>query len=317
MLQYYYGGCCGQGIWRGLVMRKDRRFHRKVAAKMLDPRVTQLAIRQIENHHNDSERQLAVQLSRIASQAAAHGASRSGMTAIMMAEACATEIRVRASRVLDAFTRALGAVGQALSEEDARQFRAVIAEQVHEAAGRVRAVLDVNSTYQSLTRSSAISETRCVERLRQEEQAAKDAVDTEAELFLIASSAPESGDAVGSRSHVNIHNYGTVGAIQTGSGTSASFSITINQAERGIITDALADLRSAIEELGAADFPPADDTLGAIDAVSRELSGESPNKVTVFGLFGGIAAAVSAVASLRPAYDTLKSAAAVVGVNLP
>lgn len=284
---------------------------------MLDPNVARLAARQIENRFNDSDGQLARQLLQIASEAALQGASRSSRVAVTMVSACGNDIRVRAAAVLDAFRRALDAVGQPLSDEDAQEFRTNIAEHIAGAARRARGVLETNSTYRSVVQTLNIPESNFINKLRGAEQAAKDHVDAEVELFLVARSASESSPAAGGASSVSIHNYGNVGAIQTGSGASASFSMIVNQDEKDVLKAALEDLRSAIEDLGAADFPPADDTIGAIDSASQELSSETPNKVTVIGLLSGIGAVVSTVASLRPAYDAVKSAAALIGVNLP
>lgn len=204
---------------------------------MLDPEIIRLAQRQINNKFADSDEQLGRTLARIVSQAAAQGATGSSRTGLLLVDACNNDIRVRAAIALDAYTRAIRVTGLPLPEDAGAALRSQVSIAVSEGAGRARAVLERTSTYRSLTAQSTISEERFRESLRAAEDATKEHADTEAEMFLAAYSAAASAAAGEQAGAVNINTYGNVGAIQTGSGASASVNMTINQEDKAALQE--------------------------------------------------------------------------------
>lgn len=104
--------------------------------------------------------------------------------------------------------------------------------------------------------------------------------------------------------------------FQTGPGATASVTI-ISSENREAILQAIERVKKEIED--AADLPGLNkEEIGEIlEEISSEAQKDEPNGLRLGSLFAGAIAAISAFASLRPAYQTLKGAAALLGINLP
>jgi len=106
--------------------------------------------------------------------------------------------------------------------------------------------------------------------------------------------------------------YSPVGAVVTGEHAQVTVQQILEQ--RAAILQALEQVRSAASESSE---PQAGQIVEVVAEVVDEVKKEQPNPIKVRGALVGLAGTIQTLASLRPAYDFLKSAAALVGVPLP
>lgn len=106
-----------------------------------------------------------------------------------------------------------------------------------------------------------------------------------------------------------------VGAVQTA--PLATANVSLAGTEGGRLIGTLQALQQAIER--SVDTTPeqrAESTEIVIDTIAAVKS-EKPNAGKVSGLLGGLATTIQTTASLQPAYQAVKTAAAIVGISLP
>jgi hypothetical protein len=113
---------------------------------------------------------------------------------------------------------------------------------------------------------------------------------------------------------VTINNSGTIGAVQTGAGATASIQQQWVTGDTSELRAALAELRKALER--AQDIDPAvrGDVLADVDSIAAELEEERPNKGRLLRWLGGIGAVIGTVGSIQPAYDAVKALARALGL---
>lgn len=108
-----------------------------------------------------------------------------------------------------------------------------------------------------------------------------------------------------------------VNMVQAGPGSYGIANQHIDGAAKAELTAALDKLLSALGEAkGDADVPEAD-VRELVAETKTEVAKENPNISRLRGLLSGLGEAISYAPKLRSAYDTLKWAGGMIGVNLP
>jgi hypothetical protein len=129
----------------------------------------------------------------------------------------------------------------------------------------------------------------------------------EAELDLLAATKRS---VAGGSVVVNAPVYG---AIQTGAASSADITVNINPAGMQAVREAVQALREALRT--------SEDIPSSASAVLSELEAETispaPRPRRIAALLASTASLVDISANAPQAYDTLKGAAALIGVHLP
>jgi hypothetical protein len=131
-----------------------------------------------------------------------------------------------------------------------------------------------------------------------------------ARLEQAASVAQNGGDT-----HVNIYG-GQVGIVQTGASSTASMTVRLDSTSKQEIAKALDTVETALGKAAHAPFNRAE-ISEMIRESKSELEKPGPNVSRLRSLMAGVATSIQTVASLRPAYDAIKGALALVGVTLP
>lgn len=128
------------------------------------------------------------------------------------------------------------------------------------------------------------------------------------------STKPDVATTVNQQFHFN---NSTVGSVQTGSHAVANVVLQNN-------TQVVAELVKALDEVGIglgkiAEIPCHDkmEVAELVEDGKDELAKPKPNMTKVRTFLAGIAAAISAVADMKPAYELLKVAALKMGIQLP
>lgn len=112
-------------------------------------------------------------------------------------------------------------------------------------------------------------------------------------------------------------NNSSIGAVQTGNHAVANVALQNNSQQ---ITELLKALDVVATELAKVDSIPGhnkDEVLELVEDGKVELAKQKPNVTKLTSYMGMIGAALSGAANMKPAYETFKGAAALVGIQLP
>ncbi len=124
-------------------------------------------------------------------------------------------------------------------------------------------------------------------------------------------------DAVSAGIGATFHFYSPVGAILTGSGSSATVVQRLDDDTRQALRSALENIRAALAELAEGTAVDTEEIAGMTVAAVAELNKDKPNGTMLGSLLLGVATTIQTVAAAHPAYAALKTAAAAVGITLP
>jgi hypothetical protein len=113
------------------------------------------------------------------------------------------------------------------------------------------------------------------------------------------------------------HIHGNVGAIMTGSGSSARVVQGLSSEDTAQVLRAVQEVRRAIEEAAALQGAEQEELLDTLEELSKHLGSGKPNLTKVRGLGLGVATTIQTIGALQPAYAALRTGLAVLGVFLP
>lgn len=260
----------------------------------------QIAANRIQIELEERRDLFANQVQSIYEHMSARGALHSGMTVLQVRDAIRQEAQVRLFLAWGILSRVL--VGEALP---------VDASLVAESKALIRDAFestcsDLRSQYDRLT-TFGLGTLEPFENLF---LAGVRKIESEIDIALRGVTAHQSSGAT----TVNI--YQPYGIVQTGAGSTATFSASITE-NRQVLVKALSEVEKAIEttqELAT------DQKLEAQDLIREtraELEGKKPNSLRVRAALGALGSVVQTLGSAAPAYNLLKSAAALFGVPLP
>jgi hypothetical protein len=135
----------------------------------------------------------------------------------------------------------------------------------------------------------------------------------EIDLYVAALERAREPAREGSGNQINVFGQAIV---QTGDFSLASMTVSLDENSKTEIVAALEAVKSALREAGDAPFNK-EEVLELIEDAKSEVGEAEPNMTRLKGALLGIATTIQSVAALRPAYDTLKGALALVGISLP
>jgi hypothetical protein len=125
------------------------------------------------------------------------------------------------------------------------------------------------------------------------------------------------GDRMGSESNITTLHINAPGVIvQTGDHSTAKL-ITINQTNMDDIIKALDSLRIEINNVADVQGYSKGEVINLIEESKIELSKAQPNSTRLKSFLSDIALVIQTSASLKPAYDVLKTVLLPIGITLP
>ncbi len=137
-----------------------------------------------------------------------------------------------------------------------------------------------------------------------------------AEISLIAVANDKRASTVDTK-HAHLVFNGPVGIVQTGPGSIGTAVQHIDGATREHLEKALGEVLDAIQANGS-EFPfDKSEVEELVIEGQNELRKDKPNHTKLKGIVSGIGGAIAYAPKLKAAYDTVKWAAAFIGVNLP
>ena len=274
---------------------------------MIDQRTRDIAQRLLDAELRRREQSLARQASNVMERMSSRGMLMSSVTVTQITDLTCLELRTRAHVAWDTFQRVLSDTGVSLSQGLAVELKTWLESFIEVAFQSLAKHLDhsVNGLGVGWT----------ITPLQDEAAALKREFGARADL-LVAALEKRAPSAAASAPTV-MHFYGTVGAVQTGAVSSAAVSQHIGTADLAALTMAVERLA---DEIGAAADLEADaraELQEVLADIREELTKQKPNSIRLRQLAMGAATAIQTTASLRPAYEALRTALAPLGILLP
>ena len=115
---------------------------------------------------------------------------------------------------------------------------------------------------------------------------------------------------------VNIHNSGTIGAVQTGAQATANVQQQWIEGDTSELREALAALRDALGRTPDIEAGMRAELVADVERAAVELTQERPSKAKLLRWLGGLGAVIGAVASVQPAFEAVRSLARALGLPL-
>jgi hypothetical protein len=120
------------------------------------------------------------------------------------------------------------------------------------------------------------------------------------------------------KSDQNVFNiYSPVGAIQTGANAIAYPTQYLDTATQERLLNALKFVEEALANTDSLPSHPKSEIVELVQESRVEIQKEKPNTTKLQTLLSTVGASIRTVASLKPAYETLKTVLVYFGVNLP
>jgi len=270
---------------------------------MIDPDVLRIVENRVSEEMQDRHEVFARELTQIRERAAAMDSASSGGVVYLTFQMIGGEFRVRSALIWGAFARALSASGTSLDKGLASEVKDRLCHLLDDGSSDLRKYYDdAKMIAGSPSMPKSIAELR---------DAAIRRTSTEVDYALLGASLhPPMPTNV-----VNI--YQSYGIVQTGPASSASLSVSLGNEELKEIKRAIESARFVIEQSSSLGADQRTQTLELIDDAEREVDRAKPNVHKIRGALLGIAVTVQALAAAPQAYQLLKGAASLVGLDLP
>lgn len=255
--------------------------------------------RRIKQDFEDRSETFGKEISNIWEKLSSRGLLSSGMTVTQTEEAVGNEFRVRASLAWQALARGLNSKNISLTDSLAVEAKRYVANVVNtHSSDLLRHLHKVANFIPGATSIKSISELR---------NAAVDRINTEIDYTTLGQSQSSDPNPI-------IINYGI---YQTGQSSSATYSISLPKEDLHEIEKAINATREAIEQAVNLKSEERDQALELIADVEHEIKRDKPNSLKIRGALQGLAITVQTISAAPQAYQLLKGAAALLGLQLP
>jgi hypothetical protein len=269
---------------------------------MIDAKTISVVEQRVTQDLEDRREVFAREVAQIKEKMNAMGSFYSGATVRLILDAIANEYRVRSSLIWHAFARALDAKGIVLSQETVTDVKKRLASMLYIQSP------DLPKHHQELP---GIAKGRVGKSAEELQTAAIVRICTEIDYAALKqSTSSESESGV-----VNI--YQSYGIVQTGDGSSASLNIALGSEEVHEIEKALESVKQALEQSPSLSSDRRSQALELVSDVTNEIKRQKPNAFRIRGALQGIASTIQTMAAAPQAYQLLKGAAALLGLQLP
>jgi hypothetical protein len=277
---------------------------------MLDQDVVRIAEERLLLEISDQTNNLNQEINRSQRAAAAKGSSLSGPAFRGITDLCILFIKNRTQLVWQTFFRFLTIAGISYSETLGEELKSLVAKYLPE--NLFKDILQQKAT--------SVGQPDSFTRLGPELDAARIAalakVGTEIDLFVLSlKQKVELKEKETSSMIFNI--YSPIGAIQTGDSSIANVSQTIDTEIREQLSKALEEISSRLAQEDIALPYPKGEVIEIIKEGQEELKKQFPNVTRLRGILSSVGTAIQTIASMKTAYEALKSALTFLGISLP
>ena len=270
---------------------------------MIDQEVLSVIENRVTQDLEDRRKAFAQEVSQLWGNLSFRGMLRSSATVEQTLGAIGNEFRVRVSLIWHAFARAFGAKKIMISKALASEVKQRLADLLDEGSA------DLPTQYEKMTQlMPSVASFKTLQELR---SAALERIATEIDYAVLKQSVSEESTP----GVVNI--YQSYGIVQTGTGSSASLRIKLGGEEHREIETALKAIETALEQAASLSTIERGQSLELVSDVKNELQREEPNRFRIRGALEGLATTIQTISAAPQAYQLLKGAAALLGLQLP
>lgn len=278
---------------------------------MLDDRTTDLARRTIEVALEERWTPLSRQTLEITSDATMHGAYGGSRMLVQIIELYKAELDIQASMAWGHLQRTLANVGIGRLDTLAADLKVFMGETIERVAAGLLDHINNSSPFKN-KRTEIIDPVKPLEEAKDH---ALRKVDCEIDLYVAGVGQVARQTQQGGTTYVNVSG-GQVGILQTGNFSSASMTVTLDANSKREIVAALESVENSVRNIQETPFDKVE-VLELVRDSKAEADKPKPNLTRLKAALLAIAASIQPVAALKPAYETLKGALALVGVTLP
>lgn len=256
----------------------------------------------------ERRKQIPLDISVAQRKAAANGMLNSSNFILQVKDVCEREIEIRAVIVWKCLVRLLNTLPDEACDNLASDLKQFLVESIELDYEELTQILNSNLRGMLKPEQVAIS-------------GARDHViskhDIEIDLYVDTMVEKQKTESSSMAEKHDYHFYGSVGAVQTGSGAQANVVQNLGSEDKQAIKQALALASDAIKT--ASDIAESQKTelVEIVDETNAELEKESPNSTKLQSLFVTIGTTIQTFASAKPAYQALKGALIPLGITLP
>lgn len=276
-----------------------------------------LAQRRIAQHITESSAQLDKEIGRIYNDAVQRGAGTNSRVLFPIEDACIKHITERANAVWNGLRECLdvGAVssnsdlGKVLKQFVGRYFNEELQSNLE---GRVK---------RQAGRMGMGADNQRFERIGIACLNARERLQADIDLFVIGLANRQSVPPI---PHV-VHNYSfqqsPIGSFQTGANSVANVHQNVEQRAQSDLIAALNNLKTELAKIDRLIGHDKVEIIEIVDDGATEAAKPKPNQTKLKSYLETVGTAVggtvSTAANLKPAYEGVKAAAALIGINLP
>lgn len=277
---------------------------------MINPEIIAYANERITLEIAEQEKQVTNEIQRVKAEMASRGVLHSSMMIIGVQTVCVRAANDRADFVWKILHRGITTIGIQYEDDVEQQLKAVVEKYLPEGMNGLN--YRVTEAAQQCGMPDIV--TKIPDEVASTRLTALARVFSEIKLFVMTLKKAPSAEAY--TPQFNIYN-STIGAVQTGHQSVANFNMQINDESRGALIKALDVIA---QELSKVDVVPGQNKAEIIELVNdgkAELLKGKPNLTKLASYLPSIGNTIGVFANLKPAYDALKSSAALIGVSLP
>lgn len=242
----------------------------------------------------------------------AKGVLRSSMTLKQITDICADAIKFRGQLAWQTYFRFLTTSGISHSATLSNELKDLILYHLPENLGDLKGYVKENA--------NLVGSPTLYDNLAQELDASRAAtlarVGTEIELFVHSLHRKEEMKSEESKS-TTVNIYSPVGSIQTGSSSIAHVTQHLDADVRSELSKALTQIAAILADSTVSLPQPKTEIVELVEEGQQELAKSSPNLTRLRSLLSTVGGSIQTVASMKPAYETLKQALTFLGISLP
>jgi hypothetical protein len=279
---------------------------------LLEDELISIADRQIQLASEQQEDKLSEDIAKIRVELSKRGMLRGSTLVLMVQKACAQAISERGEFIWEILFRCIQTIEIEYDKNLEQQLKSIVSKHLPEQVESLSSLV-LEAAKQARMQNLA----SLPDEVGKARGAVLNKIYTEIELFLVQlkHSTPKATPYSPSQVY-NFHN-SNIGAIQTGSGSTANVTQQVNPQS---VPEVLRAFTLIQEKLLSIESLPSSDKSEVIEIVDdgiNELKKVKPNISKIKSFISAVGDSISLTADLKPAYEVLKSAALMVGVNLP
>jgi hypothetical protein len=282
---------------------------------MLNPKIESIAREQVRLQFEERDGSLDREIGATVSQFVKCSALHSGICIRAVAGLFQNELKIRANIALNVLRGACSEVGVQADSEVAPAMKRILGQVIGDEANKLLSRMLATQPIASYDKSGTAGASFGVDVRSPYEKVRANRiafVESETDLFDARLSAVSQSQVKGGQVTV----IGNSNVVLAGAFTGSTVNVALDSGAKAEIERALATVEEALGSLAGHPTVNVAEVRDMVADSKAELAKPTPNKSKLAALLGGVAVTIQTVASLRPAYDAVKGALALLGIRL-